>query len=385
MAKPVSGTGGTPVTNPNAIIVEGLLQVGPGASPPTPPDPTEGKVAGVWGYVGLVGDAPAQTSQPPISCGVFGEVDFSRGLLGVEGHPYAGYAGVVGESGFSGTMTDPDTNGDGVMGFGGGNGVRGFSTGGTGVAGTSTKGAGVTGISANGAGVTGTSTNGAGVVGTSSSGSSAGVSGTNTSNNPNDGPGVYGFSSGFDGVHGESQSNQHAGVSGINTGKGPGVWASGSPAGYFNGDVQVTGDVILVNSSGDVAEDFDVEDGAAHEAPGTVLVINSSGKLCASADPYDTRVAGVVAGAGELKPAIVLQRLEGCRGRSPIALIGKTFCKVDASFGSIKAGDLLTTSPTLGHAMKVLDHARATGAILGKALRPLENGQGLIPILVTPH
>jgi hypothetical protein len=385
MAKPVSGTGGTTATNPLAVVVEGFLEVGPGAAPPTPPDPSAGKVAGVWGYVGLAGDAPAQTSQPPISCGVFGEVDFSRGFLGVEGHPYAGYAGVVGESGFNGTMTDPDTNGDGVMGFGGGNGVRGFTTGGTGVAGTSTDGAGVTGTSRKGAGVTGTSTSGAGVVGTSSSGSNAGVSGTNTSNNPNGGPGVFGQSTGWDGVHGESQSNQHAGVSGVNTGKGPGVWASGSPAGYFSGDVQVTGDVILINSSGDVAEDFDVEDGAVHEEAGTVLVINSSGKLCSSVTPYDTRVAGVVAGAGDLKPAIVLQRLEGQRGRSPIALIGKAFCKVDASFGSINAGDLLTTSSTPGHAMKVLDCAKATGAILGKALRGLENGQGLIPILVTPH
>lgn len=95
-------------------------------------------------------------------------------------------------------------------------------------------------------------------------------------------------------------------------------------------------------------------------------------------------MAGVIAGAGDLKPAIVLQRIETCK-RTPIALIGKTFCKVDASFGSIKAGDLLTTSSTPGHAMKAVDYTRATGAILGKALQHLENGQGLIPILVTPH
>jgi hypothetical protein len=72
----------------------------------------------------------------------------------------------------------------------------------------------------------------------------------------------------------------------------------------------------LVNSSGDLAEDFDVEDGSDDAEPGTVLVINSTGKLCASLDPYDTRVAGVVSGAGELKPAIVLQRLE--RSHKPI-------------------------------------------------------------------
>jgi hypothetical protein len=35
--------------------------------------------------------------------------------------------------------------------------------------------------------------------------------------------------------------------------------------------------------------------------------------------------------------------------------------------------------------MKVLDYTKAIGAILGKALKDLKNGQGLIPILVTPH
>jgi hypothetical protein len=180
----------------------------------------------------------------------------------------------------------------------------------------------------------------------------------------------------------------NAGVSGINTGGGIGVYGQatqGGKAGYFVGDVGVTGDVILVNSNGDVAEDFDIEDDAAHGEPGTVLVINPTGKLCASVDPYDNRVAGVVAGAGQLKPAIVLQRIESRRKRSPIALIGKVFCMADASFGSIQAGDLLTTSSTPGHAMKVLDLTRATGAILGKALESLENGRGLILILVTPH
>jgi len=45
-------------------------------------------------------------------------------------------------------------------------------------------------------------------------------------------------------------------------------------------------------------------------------------------------------------------------------------------------GDLLTTSPTPGHAMRADDPGRAFGAVLGKALRPLADGQGLVPILV---
>ena len=94
---------------------------------------------------------------------------------------------------------------------------------------------------------------------------------------------------------------------------------------------------------------------------------------------------GVVAGAGGLHPAVVLQRVPAQTPRSPIALVGKAFCKVDAAFGKIMAGDLLTTSATQGHAMRVSDRSRALGAIIGKALAALDAGSGLIPILVSPR
>ena len=60
-----------------------------------------------------------------------------------------------------------------------------------------------------------------------------------------------------------------------------------------------------------------------------------------------------------------------------------THCKVDADIAAIKAGDLLTTSPTRGHAQKVLDPGKATGSIIGKALGSLKKGKGEIPVLVT--
>jgi hypothetical protein len=225
----------------------------------------------------------------------------------------------------------------------------------------------------------------------------AGTVGTSTDNY-----GVFGSSANYDGVKGVSASPFHAGVSAINTttqnvGQVPagyalwaysentGVFAQGTPAGYFVGDVQVTGDLVLINSpaSGDVAEDFDVGEDPAHAEPGTVLIIDSDGRLGASSEPYDTRVAGVISGAGSLRPAVVLQRIPSATPRSPVALLGKVFCKVDAAFGSIVAGDLLTTSTTIGHAMKVADRSKAIGAILGKALGPWEKGRGLIPILVS--
>ncbi|MBK7353402.1 MAG: hypothetical protein IPI97_01265 [Nitrosomonas sp.] len=70
------------------------------------------------------------------------------------------------------------------------------------------------------------------------------------------------------------------------------------------------------------------------------------------------------------------------RNRQPIALLGKVYCKVDAQFGAIEVGDLLTTSNTLGHAMKATHSEMASGSILGKALQSLKEGQGMIPILV---
>ena len=66
--------------------------------------------------------------------------------------------------------------------------------------------------------------------------------------------------------------------------------------------------------------------------------------------------------------------------RAPVALSGVAFCKVDAGYGSIRPGDLLTTSPTPGHAMHA--HEPLPGTILGKALEPLDNGTGLIKVLV---
>ena len=151
-----------------------------------------------------------------------------------------------------------------------------------------------------------------------------------------------------------------------------------------SGNVKVTGDVLLVNMlSGDIAEDFDVSEQEGGLEPGSVLIIESDGRLGACTAPYDTRVAGVVSGAGALKPAIVLQRVPSPTPRSPIALVGKVYCKADSRFGRIAAGDLLTTSPTPGHAMKVTDRAQALGAILGKALAALEEGAGLVPIMVS--
>ncbi len=131
----------------------------------------------------------------------------------------------------------------------------------------------------------------------------------------------------------------------------------------------------------DCAEDFPLAEGVALAA-GDVVVFDESSALRRSSEPYDKRVAGVISGAGDTRPGIVLGRRQHQSPRLPVALVGKVNCRVDASFGTIAVGDLLTTSPRPGHAMKAEDPARAFGAVLGKALRPLTAGEGMIPVLV---
>jgi hypothetical protein len=200
------------------------------------------------------------------------------------------------------------------------------------------------------------------------------------------GNGVYGSSAGWNGVEGDSWSAAHAGVAGQNNAGGPGVWGSSSGnAGQFEGNVLVTGtltvnqDILLPGA--DCAEQFDVA-GERQIGPGTVVVIDRDGALRESRDAYDRKVAGVVSGAGEYKPGIVLDRGASDKNRMPVALVGKVYCKVDAQYASVEVGDLLTASPTPGHAMKAVDPLRAFGAVIGKALRPLQSGTALIPVLV---
>ena len=148
----------------------------------------------------------------------------------------------------------------------------------------------------------------------------------------------------------------------------------------MTGTLSVAKDVILTGA--DCAEHFDVVQHAVCD-PGTVMTIGAGGALDASAQAYDKRVAGVVSGAGSFRPGIVLDRKHSDEGRPLVAMFGKVFCKVDAQYAPIEVGDLLTTSDTIGHAMKACDSLRAFGSVMGKALANLSEGCGLIPILIT--
>ncbi|MEH2001665.1 MAG: hypothetical protein V7L00_23475 [Nostoc sp.] len=286
-------------------------------------------------------------------------------------------AGVLGE----GVIVEAGTGVYGRDRAGKGNGVIGFSENGRGVWGHSKTGFGLLGESVSGRGVVASSetdyglrahsTKSAGIRGSSDEG--RGVEGWATNSE-----GIVGISTNGNGVWGQTEG---AGVGVLGTSKsGIGVYGKGGRlAGFFEGDVEVTGDIRLTNA--DCAEDFDIV-GLVKVEPGTVMVIDSEGALRESDCAYDKRVAGVISGAGKYKPGIVLDKKESSNNRMPIALLGKVYCKVDAQYGAIEVGDLLTTSPTPGHAMRTSDPFKAFGAVIGKALRPLEEGQGLIPILI---
>ena len=262
----------------------------------------------------------------------------------------------------------------------GGDAVAGVSTGGTGVHGSSDTSFGVLGESKTGRGVVARSETDYGL--RAASKLSAGIRGSSEQ-----GRGVEGWATAAEGVVGLSvtgngvwgQTDGGTGVVGTSR-SGVGVYGAGGRfAGLFEGDVVVTGDLSLSNA--DCAEDFDIAGGHMVE-PGTVMVLDSEGALSVSCHPYDTRVVGVVSGAGDYKPGLILDRRSCASNRQPIALMGKVYCKVDAEFGAIEVGDLLTTSPTAGHAMKTKDATKAFGAVIGKALRAVFAGQDTIPILI---
>lgn len=291
-------------------------------------------------------------------------------------HGKSAAAGVWGESttwhGVVGLSTSP-TGGAGVMGGAVGPGVIGTSETWHGTYGESkstTGGAGAWGEhKAGGTGVQGNSTSGRGVAGSSQTGQ--GVYGHSVSQ-----AGVVGESDNFDGVFGISHNVAHAGVSGHNP---------GGLAGFFDGNVSVSGNItvsgdILLSGAADCAEQFEVTGSVGD--PGMVMVFDDSERLSACTEPYDRRVAGVISGANRYRPGLILNGGESAANCRPIALIGRVYCKVDASYGAIEAGDLLTTSPTRGHAMRAADPARAFGAVIGKALNRLDGGQGEIAVLV---
>jgi hypothetical protein len=242
------------------------------------------------------------------------------------------------------------------------------------------------------AGVFGQGINGPGLHGKTSSDKDSAVFAEHTGNGvgvfaSGAAAGVVGLATSGPGVHGKTSSDKDSAIFAEHTGNGIAVFgvSANGLAVFFQGNTHTTGshtvEVDILLKGADCAEHFDVSSLIESE-PGTVMVVNDDGRLEPSSRPYDKRVVGVVSGAGDFKPGIVLDKRQTQTNRMPIALLGKVFCKVDAEHATVDIGDLLSASPTPGYAMKAADPLQSFGSVIGKALRPLKSGKALIPILI---
>ena len=152
---------------------------------------------------------------------------------------------------------------------------------------------------------------------------------------------------------------------------------------YLVGTVSVP--VLTITGGSDLAEPFQISAREKDVPEGAVVVIDDQipGHLKLSDGPYDQRVAGVVSGANGIHPGIQMHQQGLLEGGQNVALSGRVYVQADASNGAIRPGDMLTTSSLPGYAMKVTDHAKAEGAILGKAMTSLNEGSGMVLVLVT--
>lgn len=193
-----------------------------------------------------------------------------------------------------------------------------------------------------------------------------------------------------------------ANSAGVNRFIGVGATAAGGAALYLldstgnasivldsdsNNEGRIFTQVLTITGGSDLSENFEINAAKSELRPGMLVCIdpNRPGELVLSRDPYDTTVAGVVSGAGGVKPGMLMSQVgTKADGKHPVALSGRVYCYVDADVGgAVRPGDLLTTSSTPGHAMKVTDRLQAQGAMIGKAMTSLKSGQGLVLVLVS--
>lgn len=157
---------------------------------------------------------------------------------------------------------------------------------------------------------------------------------------------------------------------------------SGGSVFEVRNDGRVVTPVLEITGGADLVESFDT--GEEVNLPGTVLVIDDkkAGSLRASSTSYDKKVAGVVSGAGGVQPGIHLGQRDKLDGDTPVAMTGRVYVRCSAENGAITPGDRLTTASLTGHAMKATNAELCDGAVLGKAMSRLDEGTGLVLVLV---
>lgn len=154
-----------------------------------------------------------------------------------------------------------------------------------------------------------------------------------------------------------------------------------SPVFQIRNSGRVVTTAIQITGGGDIVEGFESE--VVCEA-GTVVCIDAqnAGQVISSSVSYDTKVAGVVSGAGGVNHGIRLGQKGVLEGETLIAMTGRVYVKCSSENGEIRPGDLLTTASLAGHAMRATEMNRSFGAVIGKAMTGLESGTGLVLVLV---
>jgi hypothetical protein len=174
-------------------------------------------------------------------------------------------------------------------------------------------------------------------------------------------------------VHGQPAGNYSVELWSGNNGSVPTVVASAGNV-YMPGSLQVDGNIAAKYQ--DVAEWVDASEPLAE---GTIVTIDpgATNRVTPSGRSYDTRIAGAVSPT----PGLILG--EAGPGKALVAQSGRVRIKADATFGAIRPGDLLVTSPTKGHAMRPKGSKVRPGTVIGKALEALPSGRGEILALLT--
>ena len=209
---------------------------------------------------------------------------------------------------------------------------------------------------------------------------------------------VFGHATGTSGVtrgvYGVSDSSGGIGVHGIaavggqfETGNGTEIIGRG--LGHTNFRVDDTGKVFadggFQTGGADFAESFAVHgDRKGYEA-GDLLAIdrNSRRQIALANRPYSKLVAGIYSTQPGLLGTTHTMFDKQLTEEIPLAVVGVVPCKVTNVNGPIRPGDLLVASSTPGYAMKGTDRNRMLGAVVGKALEPLDAGKEVIQVLVT--
>lgn len=147
---------------------------------------------------------------------------------------------------------------------------------------------------------------------------------------------------------------------------------------------QVVTPSISITGGADLSEPFDLAEALGDVEPGSVLVIDpeNPGSLTLSGRPYDPRVAGIVSGAGGVRPGLTLSQQGKLDGGHQVALSGRVYVRASTENGPIRPGDMITTSTRPGLGMRATDRQKSYGAVVGKAMTGLETGEGLVLVLV---